>query len=325
MMSALRFVKWWLSTIAPRPCRKRADNGPADLDGDLPHASYALYGQASGRVAAVLRSLGTSLDGLPPREVLRLQRQFGPNEIASKRCCGWLRQFLGVHGGPLIRLLVVLCGLALLSGHVRAAAIIAAMVAVSALLRYIPESRSTTDVELLEPLVRNTASVTRGVIRRPEDGPRTWEAVKVLVGHGRREVPVRDLVPGDIVHLSVGDLVPADLRLVLAKRLLINQAVLTGESVPVEKSELPVQTTGTSTVQTRLTRGDLLRMRNLCFMGSSVVSGSATAVVLATGSRTYLGALAQTVTGRPRRPSSTAVSMRTQRISTGRGCKAPRT
>jgi Mg2+-importing ATPase len=308
MMSALRFEKWWLSTIAPRPCRKRADSGPAGLDGDLPHASYAVFDQASGRVAAVLRSLGTSLDGLPPREVLRLQRQFGPNEIAPKYYLTWATPFLAAFGNLFVRLLIVLCGLALLAGDVRVAAIIAAMVAVSALLRFIPASRSTTDVELLEPPVRNTASVTRGVIRRPEDGPRTWEAVKVLAGHGRREVAVRDLVPGDIVHLSVGDLVPADLRLVLSKDLLINQAVLTGESMPVEKSELPAQTAGTSTEQTRLTRGDLLRMRNLCFMGSSVVSGSATAVVLATGSRTYLGALAQSVTGRPRWPGSTMVS-----------------
>ena len=129
-------------------------------------------------------------------------------------------------------------------------------------------------------------------------GPRTREAVRLLARHGKREVPRRELVPGDIVHLSAGDIVPADVRLVLSRDLFVNQAMLTGESMPVEKSELLVQNVGANGRRPELDHTDPLEVSNLCFMGTNVISGTATAVVLATGGRTYYGAMARGLIGR---------------------------
>ena len=124
-------------------------------------------------------------------------------------------------------------------------------------------------------MVRNTATVTR----RASDG------------HSERiEVPVLELVAGDIVHLSAGDMVPADLRLLSAKDLFISQAILTGESLPVEKLA-PTSDAHASA------HDNPLDLPSVCYMGTNVVSGSATAVVVATGSRSYLGSLARTLGG----------------------------
>ena len=95
------------------------------------------------------------------------------------------------------------------------------------------------------------------------------------------ELPVHELVPGDIVHLSAGDLVPADMRVLVAKDLHVSQATLTGEALPVEKYG-----------GARRTRARPVQLRNICFMGTSVVSGTATAVVVHTGARAYFGGIA---------------------------------
>ena len=171
------------------------------------------------------------------------------------------------------------------------------MVLISVLLRSVQEYRSSTAAERLKAMVRNTATVTRREVRSLRDGPKTWEAIKVLGRHGRVEVPVRELVPGDIVHLSAGDMVPADVRLVLCKDLFVSQAVLTGESMPVEKSDLPVPYEPTDGRKQSPERRNPLSMCNLCFMGTNVISGTATAVVLATGNSTYFGSMARRLVG----------------------------
>ena len=187
---------------------------------------------------------------------------------------------------------------AFLMHELKTASIIEAMVLISVLLRFVQEYRSTHAAERLKARVRNTAMVTRIEVRRPGYGPRTWEAVRLLAQHGKREVPRRELVPGDIVHLSAGDIVPADVRLVLSRDLFVNQAMLTGESMPVEKSELLVQNVGANGRRPELDHTDPLEVNNLCFMGTNVISGTATAVVLATGGRTYYGAMACGLIGR---------------------------
>ena len=102
------------------------------------------------------------------------------------------------------------------------------------------------------------------------------------------EVLMERLVPGDIVRLSAGDMIPADLRLLSAKDLFINQAALTSEAMPSEKSALTSDATVT----------DPFNLPNLCFMGGSVVSGFATGVIVHTGTRTYFGQLADSIAGR---------------------------
>jgi Mg2+-importing ATPase len=110
----------------------------------------------------------------------------------------------------------------------------------------------------------------------------------------RAEVPLRELVPGDVVLLSAGDMIPAELRVLAAKDLFVSQAAMTGESLPVEKFA-------------ELRKSDIsnpLELDNILFMGTNVISGSATAVVIATGARTYFGALAQRLTATGRVPTA---------------------
>ncbi len=108
-------------------------------------------------------------------------------------------------------------------------------------------------------------------------------------GAGRRKFRSKQLVPGDVVKLSAGDMIPADVRLLAAKDLFISQGTLTGESLPVEK------------FATRETRTGIapLEFANICFLGTSVESGAATAVILATGAQTYFGSMAESMTGEP--------------------------
>ena len=109
-------------------------------------------------------------------------------------------------------------------------------------------------------MVRTTATV----LRRGADAE--------AESHGR-EIPIEELVPGDVVRLAAGDMIPADLRVFTAKDLFLNEAVLTGEAMPVEKSAAPFENrSGTST-----------ELPNICFMGSNVLSGAGTAVVIQTG------------------------------------------
>jgi Mg2+-importing ATPase len=100
-------------------------------------------------------------------------------------------------------------------------------------------------------------------------------------------VPIEELVPGDIVHLSAGDMIPADIRLLAAKDLFVSQSALTGEALPVEKVAVAAAPPA----------GTLPDLPTICFMGTSVVSGTATGVVVATGNRTYFGSMASSVLG----------------------------
>ena len=141
------------------------------------------------------------------------------------------------------------------------------MVILGIVLRFYQERRADNAAEELEAMVSTTATVIR-------DGK-------------RQEIPLKELVPGDIVVLSAGDMVPADVRLLSAKDLFLNQAALTGESLPVEKTPAAVD----SSLQ------NPLEMADICFLGSNVESGTGTAVVIQTGSETYFGSLASSIVG----------------------------
>lgn len=188
----------------------------------------------------------------------------------------WSVQLLHAFRNPFIIVLLVLAVVQLFTDDdFTGPIIIGVMVGISVLLSFTQEFRSSQAAGRLKAMVRNTSTVTR----RAEDG------------HAERiEVPVEELVVGDIVHLGAGDMVPADLRLLATKDLFISQAILTGESLPVEK----MAPNGT------LTLGDAngpLDLPTICYMGTNVVSGTATAVVMTTGARTYLGSLAHTLSG----------------------------
>src|SRR5690348_8235743 len=227
--------------------------------------------------AELLQALDASVAGLDEKQIeSRLDRD-GANEVSHEKPPHWSRQLLRAFKNPFIVVLVVLAIVQLAtSDDVTGPIIIAVMVLVSVTLSFTQEFRSSKAAEQLKAMVRNTATATR----------------RAADGHSERiEVPVGELVAGDIVHLGAGDMVPADLRLLSAKDLFISQAILTGESLPVEKTAPSARDLVGAGASHPL---DLPRV---CYMGTNVVSGTATAVVVATGSRSYLGSLAHTLSG----------------------------
>ena len=240
---------------------------------DIPSALIELAALAN---AEVLARLGTSEHGLSEDEAARRRDQCGANRIAHEEHDSLLVQLLRRLLNPLNVLLLVLAGISLAMGDRESALIIAAMVVLSLSLAIFQERRSGQAAEELRAMVHTTATV----VRTP-DAARAAEAVQT------REIPIEELVPGDIVRLSAGDMIPADLRLLAAKDLFVNQASLTGESLPVEKHGVAVPSA----------RADIACLENVCFMGTTVVSGTATGVIALTGERAYFGGLAHTIVG----------------------------
>ncbi|SEM45615.1 Mg2+-importing ATPase [Luteibacter sp. UNCMF331Sha3.1] len=240
--------------------------------------TYAIASADAWRPAdELLRALDARPDGLDEPAIAERMDRDGINEVGHEKPPHWSIQLLHAFRNPFIIVLLVLAVVQLVTepDDYTGPLIIAVMVGISVVLSFTQEFRSSRAAEKLKAMVRNTATVTR----RADDG------------HAERiEVPVEELVVGDIVHLGAGDMVPADLRLLAAKDLFISQAILTGESIPVEKIAPNGTTTGDAA-------SGPLDLPTVCYMGTNVVSGSATAVVLATGARTYLGSLAHTLSG----------------------------
>ena len=197
----------------------------------------------------------------------RLSR-YGPNETAREKRPNWLKRLLGNLSNPLVILLAALALISFVTGDIKATVMMLVMVVLGVSLRFIQEARADKAAEELKAMVSTTATVIRD--------------------DHKQEIPLKFLVPGDVVLISAGDMVPADVRLLSAKDLFVNQATLTGESLPVEKS---------ATVASGVLQHPL-EATNLGFMGTNVETGTATAVVLSTGSQTYFGSLAQSVVSR---------------------------
>jgi len=218
----------------------------------------------------------SSLDGLGTDEAAERLRTHGPNRIAREQSQGILAGLLARLSNPLNILLLLLATASWLIGDHDAATIIVLMVILSVSLAFLQEHRSNQAAEKLRAMVHTSATVRRRNADAPSTDPAPWT-----------EVPIQDLVPGDIVHLSAGDIVPADVRLLSAKDLFVSESALTGEALPVDKDPSAIAQPS----------ADPGRLTNLCFMGTSVISGSATAVVVLTGSHAYFGALADVIAG----------------------------
>jgi len=231
------------------------------------HDSVDLLAKARAEAAAVLNDLGSQPDGLSDAEAATRLRQVGTNEIAREHRQSGLMRLLGNIRNPLVLLLMALAVLSFLTGDQRATVVILVMVVLGVVLRFVQEMRADNAAEKLKAMVSNTATLVRG--------------------GKEREVPLKLLVPGDIIRLAAGDMVPADVRVLSAKDLFLNQAALTGEALPVERSAAPAPAE----------LANPLELPNLCFLGSNVESGSATAVVIHTGDHTYFGSLAASIVG----------------------------
>lgn len=250
--------------------------------------------EAGSNVDQVLRSLSSSRQGLTQADAASRLRKYGKNEVSHEKPPTWYAQLFKAFNNPFVWVLV---GLAVVSyvldyaiaepedKDLTAVIILSIMVLVSGFLRFFQEYRSTQAAEKLKALVSTTATVIR---RETLDAPGT-----------RREVPLSELVPGDIVALSAGDMIPADVRLLSSKDLFVSQAVLTGESLPVEKYDtLGSVVEKRADVQVNEDQVSTLDIPTVCFMGTNVVSGTATAVVVSTGDRTYFGSLAKNIVGK---------------------------
>jgi P-type Mg2+ transporter len=222
---------------------------------------------------AACRHVGSSLEGLTTEEARSRLEAFGPNLVTRERKPTILQEIWGRGRNPLNALLLVLAVGSYLLGDIRAAIVIALMVLLAIATAFVQEHRSNEAAARLRAMVKTTVSV-----RRRQAGG----------GGDFSEVPLETLVPGDIVRLSAGDMIPADLRLLEAKDLFINQSALTGEAMPAEKfaHECPQHCDSP------------FDLPNLCFMGANVVSGYATGVVVRTGGRTFFGQLADEIAGR---------------------------
>ena len=215
----------------------------------------------------------SSTGGLEAAEAERRLKSHGLNLVARERKPSMLEEIWSRARNPLNALLLTLAGFSYFLGDTRAAIVIALMVLLAIGTAFFQEHRSNEAAARLRAMVKTTASVRRAA---------------VAGGNGYVEVPIETLVPGDVVRLSAGDMIPADLRLLDTKDLFINQSALTGEAMPAEKFAHPC---GEEI-------NDPFDLPNVCFMGANVVSGFATGVVLRTGAHTFFGRLADEIAGR---------------------------
>ncbi len=273
----------------PQRSTKKSSRPAAQQDW-LRHAA------AAGR-DELFAELGSREEGLAADQVERAREFYGTNAMAQAAKRPMPLRFLAAFADPFTYILVFIAAVSVLTDWVFASGgdrdlstplIIGAMVLVSGMLRFVQDEKSTVAAEALAEMVESCAEVERD-------------------GDGGNETPIDEIVVGDVVHLSSGDVVPADLRIFAARDLFVSQASLTGESEPVEKrAEL-----GTAA---QAEASSLTDLEDIAFMGSTVISGNARGVVVATGARTMFGEATGTLTGRKRETSFDAGIKSTSRL-----------
>lgn len=223
--------------------------------------------------------LQSRMEGLTTEEAEERRRTHGPNLVAHEKAPAWWMQLFHAFISPFNAILFTIAAVSFFMDVVFVApgqqeyktiAVVLFMILLSSLVRFFQEFRSNRAAEKLKSMVKTTATVIRS-------------------DTGKKEIEIKELVPGDIVLLSAGDMIPADCRIVQSKDLFVSESILTGESLPVEKRERVPDGAESKSV---------LELDNLCFMGTNVVSGSAIAIVAATGNQTYLGSVSKALTGK---------------------------
>lgn len=234
---------------------------------------------ATQPLATVYSYFQTTPDGLCPSEIEKRQIQYGKNIVAHEKRKNPLTMFIKAFINPFIGILTTLIVISYVLDVWFASPenkdwttiiIIATMILLSVFIRFWQDWRAHVSSEALKRMVKNTCSVKRD---------------KTEI----EEIPLEQLVPGDIVRLTAGDMIPADVRIIETKDLFVSQSALTGESEPIEKRP--------EVNKTKHTADNIVELDNICYMGSNVISGSATAIVFATGDNTYFGTIAKTIVG----------------------------
>ncbi|MBS5737989.1 MAG: magnesium-translocating P-type ATPase [Clostridiales bacterium] len=236
-----------------------------------------MYDAAISPTSEIMRKYETPSSGLTEEQAEASREKYGENILTYGKKNSVLKRLLSAFVNPFTVILLALAVISVFTDVILAAPedknyatviIITVMVAISGILRFVQETRSGNAAEKLSEMIRTTVLVER-------EG-------------SLKEIPIEDLVVGDIVKLSAGDMIPADIRILNAKDLFVSQAALTGESEPVEKSEIADKK-----------EGSLTEIKNLAFMGGSVISGSARALVISVGNNTMLGSMAKTLNTKP--------------------------
>ena len=244
------------------------------LDEQMRRVNFA----ATHRVKDVLKSLNSSTDGMDAEQVIASRTKYGSNKVTRQKKKSLSRRLTEAFINPFTAILIVLAGVSAATDIIfpyysmfggtpedislQTVVILLVMVTISGTLRFVQETRSGNTAEKLLKMITTTCTVDRKNAKR-------------------QEISLEDVVAGDIIHLSAGDMIPADIRIIDAKDLFVSQASLTGESEPIEK--LPEVSSEQET---------LTDYANIAFMGSNVVSGSATAVVVEVGDNTVFGSMA---------------------------------
>ncbi|WP_017893288.1 magnesium-translocating P-type ATPase [Serratia sp. S4] len=255
---------------------------------------YAIAQEAKNSVDQTLANLKCNRNGLTQDDAVERLEQYGVNQVAHEKAPHALVQLFAAFNNPFIYVLMVLAAISFFTDYwlparrgeetdLTGVIIILVMVSLSGLLRFWQEYRTNKAAETLKSMVRTTATVLR----------RSSYSAQALT----LEIPIRELVPGDIIKLSAGDMIPADVRLLASRDLFISQAILTGEAIPIEKYDALGNVSQKSSEDEVSSEHALLELSNICLMGTNVASGTATAVVVATGGRTYFGSLAKSIVG----------------------------
>ena len=267
----------WLSVTprgaAPQPAGKRAANSADE------QAAPEVSDLAIVPLPDLLQRLHSTASGLRSSDAAAILDAVGPNLIAAAAPKGLLSAFIERLGNPLVLILLFAAAVSAFTGDVSSFIIIAVIVLMSVILDVAQERQAQNAAQRLREQVSLTAKALR-------DGQPV-------------DVPAAQIVPGDIVLLAAGDLVPADSRLIEARDLYVDEAFLTGEPYPAEKEATPAATASP---------GESALPRNMAFMGSSVVSGTAKALVVATGRKAQLGSIAGALQ-KPPPPTAFAVGI----------------
>ena len=226
---------------------------------------------------SIFKILETGENGISTNEAINRLEEYGLNQVAHEKPTPWYVQLINAFINPFVIILLALAVISYITDVAIASAgeksweaviVIIIMVTISALLHFFQEYRSGKAAQKLKALVQSTAAIARK-------------------DTGVREIPMKYIVPGDIIHLATGDMIPADLKIIRAKDLFISQSALTGESQPVEKF---------SDVKTELNpKMNPSDIDNICLLGTDVISGSAVGIVITTGNDTYFGSIAKSI------------------------------
>lgn len=226
----------------------------------------------------ILEKYNTSYSGYEEIKVELMREEYGKNEITHQKGDSLVKRLIESFINPFTIILLILAIISFVTDimivdsskrDATSVVIVTSMVLVSGILRFIQETKSNKAAEKLGEMVKTTISVERK-------------------GVGIKEIPISEIVVGDIIHIAAGDMIPADIRILKAKDLFISQSSLTGESEPVEK------------VDTAITHDckNPIELNNLAFMGSNVISGSAIAIAINVGNDTIFGSMAKQLVGK---------------------------